>query len=171
MTKNGIGVGQGLNGELLTELRVLLNTEWGHCGGPTCPPEDELPLLEERPFRQGIFDQPLTFFPDNPANKYLFDWYVDSNFYISMKGYLIKVSSYISVKYIVILFKISSCNWIKLESFIMYFRFWNSGNKIFLIPGDWLQWIYLRYTCLYRRIVRYNFWKKCFNLNLGICET
>lgn len=108
MTKNGIGVGQGLNGELLTELRVLLNTEWGHCGGPTCPPEDELPLLEERPFRQGIFDQPLTFFPDNPANKYLFDWYVDSNFYISMKGYLIKVSSYISVKYIVILFKISS---------------------------------------------------------------
>lgn len=66
VTKNGIGVGQGLNGELLTELRVLLNTECGHCGGPTCPPEDALPLLEERPFRQGIFDQPLTFFPDNP---------------------------------------------------------------------------------------------------------
>lgn len=71
VTKNGIGVGHGLNGELLTELRVLLNTECGHCGGPTCPPEDALPLLEERPFRQGIFDQPLTFFPDNPANEYV----------------------------------------------------------------------------------------------------
>lgn len=71
MTKNGIGVGHGLNGELLTELRVLLNTECGHCGGPMCPPEDALPLLEERPFRQGIFDQPLTFFPDNPANEYV----------------------------------------------------------------------------------------------------
>lgn len=35
VTKNGIGVGHGLRGELLTELRVLLNTECGHCGGPT----------------------------------------------------------------------------------------------------------------------------------------
>lgn len=72
VTKNGIGVGHGFNGELLTELRVLLNTECGHCGGPTCAPAVALPpLLEERPFRQGIFDQPLTSFPDTPANKYV----------------------------------------------------------------------------------------------------
>lgn len=68
VTKNGIGVGHGLNGELLTELRVLLNTECGHCGGPPCAPEDAFPpLLEERPFRQGIFDQPLTSLPDKPS--------------------------------------------------------------------------------------------------------
>ena len=72
MTKNGIGVGHGLSGELLTELRVLLNTECGHCGGPTCAPEDALPpLLEERPFKQGIFDQPLTSLHDMPVNKYV----------------------------------------------------------------------------------------------------
>lgn len=69
VTKNGIGVGHGLRGELLTELRVLLNTECGHCGGPACAPADAFPpLLEERPFRQGILDHPLTSLPDTPAN-------------------------------------------------------------------------------------------------------
>lgn len=67
VTKNGMGVGQGLNGELLTELRVLLSTECGHWGGPACAPFDAFPpLLEERPLRQGIFDQPLTSFPVTP---------------------------------------------------------------------------------------------------------
>lgn len=30
VTKKGMGVGHGLKGELLTELRVLLKTECGH---------------------------------------------------------------------------------------------------------------------------------------------
>lgn len=72
VTKNGIGVGHGLNGELLTELRVLLNTECGHWGGPMCTPPDAFPLLEERPFRQGILDHPLISLPDIPENKYYY---------------------------------------------------------------------------------------------------
>lgn len=88
MTKNGIGVGHGLNGELLTELRVLLNTECGHCGGPPCAPEDAFPpLLEERPFRQGIFDQPLTSLPDKPVNKY-----VDRSYYAGDSNFTVCIS-------------------------------------------------------------------------------
>jgi len=68
VTRKGMGVGHGLKGELLTELRVLLKTECGHCGGPTCgpPPIPLPPLLDVRLFRHGIFGHPLTSLPDTP---------------------------------------------------------------------------------------------------------
>jgi len=68
VTRKGMGVGHGLKGELLTELRVLLKTECGHCGGPaTCgPPAPLPPLLDVRPFKHGIFGHPLTSLPDTP---------------------------------------------------------------------------------------------------------
>lgn len=70
VTRKGIGVGHGLKGELLTELRVLLKTECGHCGGPLCPPVAPLPLLPDaRVFRHGIFGHPLTSFLGTPGNK------------------------------------------------------------------------------------------------------
>lgn len=66
VTRNGIGVGHGLNGELLTELLVLLNTECGHCGGPTCVPFAPV-LLIVRLFKQGILGHPLALFPEIPS--------------------------------------------------------------------------------------------------------
>lgn len=67
-----MGVGHGLKGELLTELRVLLKTECGHCGGPTCgPPAPLPPLLDVRPFRHGIFGHPLTSLPDTPETTHI----------------------------------------------------------------------------------------------------
>lgn len=46
---------------------MLLKTECGHCGGPTCgPPAPLPPLLDARPFRHGIFGHPLTSLPDTP---------------------------------------------------------------------------------------------------------
>lgn len=72
VTRKGMGVGHGLKGELLTELRVLLKTECGHCGGPTCgPPAPLPPLLDVRPFRHGIFGHPLTSLPDTPETTHI----------------------------------------------------------------------------------------------------
>lgn len=70
VTRKGIGVGQGLRGELLTELRVLLRTECGHWGGPMREPNLTFPPLTAcvevvRPRKHGIFVQPFTFLPVN----------------------------------------------------------------------------------------------------------
>jgi hypothetical protein len=63
VTRKGIGVGQGLRGELLTELRVLLSTECGHWGGPERDPSFESPPVEDLPRKHGIFVQPPTLLP------------------------------------------------------------------------------------------------------------
>ena len=72
VTKNGIGVGHGLRGELLTELRVLLKTEWGHCGGPIWEiiVAFPFPILVVRPFKQGILGQLLSSLSDPPETKF-----------------------------------------------------------------------------------------------------
>lgn len=71
-----MGVGHGLKGELLTELRVLLKTECGHCGGPTCDPLALFPPLPDvRPFRHGIFGHPFTSLPETPETMRRFLYY------------------------------------------------------------------------------------------------
>ena len=60
-----MGVGQGLSGELLTELRVLLSTECGHWGGPmrelSFAPASRPDMARVR--KHGIFVQTPTFLP------------------------------------------------------------------------------------------------------------